>query len=390
MNKKNRIIAGFHGFAIPAVMVFLLLVLASPVSAVGDDDKSMVTVLSYAADPAVMMKGDEGTIKVTIKNNAENPVNINRATLYSEGVKVLDDTVYDCVGSIGPGNTRDFTFSVKACANDGIYYPMFYADFSGSGSLRYPIPLKIDNSGLTVNVVDEPDYYIAGCEKKLTFQVGNPRESPVSGVTVTPVGSISSENKGFFLGEIESDGCMDASVWITPESEGTMDFVVEYRNGVNRHEQVISLPVSFRPGAKAADPVLVNLESVFDGSVYTVKGDVSNAGIDDAKNVVITAGAPAEPANPYMRYVAGSLKADDFAGFEINFRASAAEVPIVISYRDAEGNVFEKTEILDISSAESSGNSGGEGSGLLYLVMVGLLASGGAVCYWKFFRRKDR
>ncbi len=374
---------------IPALILILLL-LASPVSATGDQDKSMVTVVSYTTDPEVMMKGDEGTIKVTIKNNAENPVHINRVCLYSEGIRVLDDTVYDSVGAFGPGNTREFTFSVKADENDGIYYPLFYADFSGSGSLRYPVPVKIDNSGLSVNVVDEPDYYIAGCEKVLVFQVGNPRESAVSGVTVTPSGSLSSESKGFFIGEIESDGSTDAKVFITPESEGVMDFVIGYRNGVNRHEQTISLPVSFRQGAKAADPVLVNLKTSFDGSIYTVKGDVSNAGIDDAKNVVITAGEPATPANPYTRYVAGSLKADDFSGFEINFISEETEVPVIISYRDADGNLFQKTEILDLSSAESQGDDDGGNSGLFLLLLTGLALSGGAVYYWKFFRQKDR
>ncbi|MBN1431553.1 MAG: hypothetical protein JW931_02145 [Methanomicrobiaceae archaeon] len=380
----------FHFRILNVAFFLLLLALASPVTATGDDDKSMVTVVSYAADPGVMIKGDEGTIKVTIKNNAENPVNINRVRLYSEGIRVIDDTIYDSVGAIGPGNTRDFTFSVIADAKDGIYYPLFYADFSGSGSLRNPIPVKIDNSGLSVNVIDEPDYYIAGCEKSLTFQVGNPRESQVSGVTVTPVGSLFSENRGFFIGEIESDGSADAEVSIKPEYEGMMDFIIGYRNGVNRHEQIITLPVSFTPGSKAADPVLVNLKTSFDGSVYTLKGDVSNAGIDDAKNVVITAGEPAEPASPYKRYVAGSLKADDFSGFEINFRSVKTDVPVLISYRDSDGNIFEKIEIIDLTSAESQEGDDGSGSAIIYLFMIGLVVSGGAVYYWKFFREKDR
>ena len=73
---------------IPALILILLL-LASPVSATGDQDKSMVTVVSYTTDPEVMMKGDEGTIKVTIKNNAENPVHINRVCLYSDQIPVI-------------------------------------------------------------------------------------------------------------------------------------------------------------------------------------------------------------------------------------------------------------------------------------------------------------
>ena len=388
-NKEKRFAVDSFGFIITTALFLMLLLLASPVSATDDEDKSMVAVTSYVADPAVMMKGDEGTIKVTLKNNAENPVSINRVNLYSEGIQILDDTVYDSVGSIGPGNTRDFTFSVKANANDGIYYPLFYADFSGSGSLRYPIPVKIDNSDLMVNIVNEPEYYIAGCEKNLTFQVGNPRESGVSGVTITPVGEISSENKGFFIGEIKPDASADAVVRIKPESEGVMDFLVEYRNGVNRHEQIISLPISFEKGTKSANPVLVNIQTTFDGDLYTVKGDVSNAGIDDAKNVVITAGTPAEPANPYMSYVAGSLKADDFSGFEINFRSDSPEIPILISYRDSDGNLFETTKMLDVSSVESSGEDGDGGSGQILLLVIGLMASGGVVCYWKFFRQNS-
>jgi hypothetical protein len=90
-----------------------------------------------------------------------------------------------------------------------------------------------------------------------------------------------------------------------------------------------------------------------------------------------------------MSYVAGSLKADDFSGFEINFRSDSPEIPILISYRDSDGNLFETTKMLDVSSVESSGEDGDGGSGQILLLVIGLMASGGVVCYWKFFRQKS-
>lgn len=118
-----------------------------------------VAVTEIGIDPEVLMQDDTGTVKIGIKNSGSDSVSISRAEILSEDLEVINYQTYDSVGSLGPGNSMEFTFQIRADAKDGMYFPMFYLDFTDAGSLRYPIPIKVDNTPIIVTVIDAPDSF---------------------------------------------------------------------------------------------------------------------------------------------------------------------------------------------------------------------------------------
>ena len=85
----------------------------------------------------------------------------------------------------------------------------------------------------------------------------------------------------------------------------------------------------------------------------------NNAGLSAARSVVIAPGEDVIPADPYPRYVIGSLEPDDFASFELNFRAeNRATVPLIISYKDADGDPFEQRTEASLTLNQTAGSAG--------------------------------
>ena len=156
-------------------MVLLLAVSVLPAMAADSaiTVEGQLGVTDVAIDPGVFMYGDSGTIKVTVTNTGTTPVAISRAKLYSSDLDVMGDENYGSVGSIGPGNSLQFTFTVIADAADGIYYPLFYLDFRDASSLRYRVPVKVENTGLSVSVTDRPDAFTSGKKEDVTIMVGH-------------------------------------------------------------------------------------------------------------------------------------------------------------------------------------------------------------------------
>ena len=180
-----------------------VLAVAGPASA-GPAD---ITVTSSATDPPVLMKGDTGTLTVTIQNNGPDTVAIRSARLYGSGVVPLSDS-YASVGEIGAGNSKTFTFTVRADGGEGTFYPQFVLDFrDGAGSLRYPVPVQVEDTPLSASVIGKPDAFSEGRTAEITVRVGNPRPNAASGVQVIPQGTgITVTPTGGFIGALAPDG----------------------------------------------------------------------------------------------------------------------------------------------------------------------------------------
>lgn len=392
----------------------LILLAAVPFAAAADDETdtsyTYVTVTGIEYDPEVFMPGDTGTIKVTVKNTGDTSVGINRAELYSQEIKNLNDEAYDTVGALGAGNSMDFTFNVKAPLKDGIYYPRFYLDFSGSSSLSYNIPLKVDGTGLSISVIDSPDSWQSDVSEFVKIRIGNPGESTADGVIVYASGDgIESAQTSFFVGALEPNEYVDLTFEITPSKETTLDLSAEWRNGMNSHISETSVPVTFGEDTTGAEMIINNV----DVSGGTVTGDVSNAGLEEAYSVIVTVGSPAEPAEPYKQYVLGSLESDDFSSFEVTYslQGGGSSFPLVITWKDENGNSYSTEYTVSASSGQMavagesspsgnmpSGMSGGQrgggmgmmggmGSGFanipVFEIIVILIAGLGLVIGWK-------
>lgn len=348
--------------------------------AAADDESytaaAQVSVTDVTITPDVLMKGDTATVSVTVKNTGDDSVAISRATLTGTGIAVLNSQTYDAVGDIGPGTTKTFTFTIQATGSDGFYYPTFYLDFRNAGSLRYAVPVQVQSNEVEISVQDKPEVFTADKKETVKLLIGNPRENSVSGVTVTPSGDgIESTQSSYFIGNLSPDGSKEVTFDISASKSTDLVLNVTYRNGINTHTSTLSVPITV--GTSLTGPIMVvnNLELSSSGGSYDLTGDVSNAGIDDAMSVIVTVGTPATATDPYPSYVIGSLDSDDFSSFEVTFNGQGlTSVPILIQYKDADGNDYTTTYTYEMSTGMTT--QSGDGSSVS--ASSGSSPSGGA------------
>lgn len=365
-------------------LVCIIAAVATPASA-GPAD---LTVTSSTIDPPVLMKGDTGTLTVEIKNNGLETVTVRSARLYGDGVVALSDS-YPSVGDIGAGNSKAFTFTVRADAGEGTFYPMFVLDIQDGGNLRYPIAVQVEDTPLTASVIGKPDAFSEGRTADITVRVANPRPNAVSGVQVIPQGAgFKATPTGAFIGALPVDGSGTVIFNLTPATETNVTFQVVWRNGVNIHTADLALPIVFGEDKRQADPIITNVEVRPEAGGYRIVGDVMNAGLEAARSVLITPGAPATPTDPYRVYVVGTLDPDDASPFEVTFRAdtNVTEVPIVVEYRDRDGNRYTTTIMVEVGGATVPVKAEDGGIPVAGIIIAVLVAAGviGAIYYsWR-------
>jgi hypothetical protein len=353
---------------------------------VTQESAAQITVSSVDVNPGVFFEGDTGIITIEIVNNGPESVAIRRATMYDSDILVLSSS-YDTTTTVGAGNRMQFTFTVKADVPPGIYYPSFSLDFRDAGYLRYPVQIRVENDPLEISVLEKPDTYSAGRKDPIDIMVGNPRDNPVGSVIVHFRGaSVEAAPSSYFIGTLNPDQAQKISFNITPEEPTNLDIIVDYKNGVNPHSSVVSLPVRFGESKKQAEPILSNIIVEYKDGRYTLSGDVTNAGLEVANSVVISVGEGAEPVNPYREYVVGSLQPDDFSSFEITFLAeNTTEVQVLVNYRDVDGNpAMRTTPVVIPPKSSAKEQSTGVSAPMIAIILVSAAVIGGAIWYsWK-------
>lgn len=188
----------------------------------------------------------------------------------------------------------------------------------------------------------------------------------MNGITVTPVGDdVTISPHTALVGSLDPDGSREIKFDITPSRETVVTFVVTYHNGINDHTTNVTLPVRFSEDKLGADPVLNDVSISSSSSYTTISCDVTNAGLSSAYAVTVTVGSPATPVDPNKLYVLGELAMDDFSSFEVTYTGSGTTIPVIITYKDSDGNTFSKTYNVTQSSrgvAAISGSSSSSGS----------------------------
>ena len=347
----------------PACLILLLMVAClGGIASAQTTAFSQVIVSKTATDPGVFMTGDIGTITITVENTGTEAVPIARTTLFTDGITLLNPDAYDQVITLGPGNSRDFVFNVQATGTGGLYQPKVYLDFQGSGSLASYVSLRIDNTPLQVSVDSVPDYFATGRTDDITLRVGNPRDNNLTGITVVPSGtSVRTIQSNYFIGDLGPSRSAEASFSIIPSQQTEVIFHTTYRNGINTHITDTTVPILIDNSRRSADLVVNNVKLTPSGGSYELDGDITNGGLDDAKSVVVTAGNPAQPVDPYPSYVVGSLAVDDFSSFSVTFTAPAlTSVPVLVQWKDTDGNSYQETIDVNLRTvAVGTGSSTG-------------------------------
>lgn len=351
---------------------------------------NQLQVVTTAIDPPVLMRGDTATLTVEVANTGTAPVQASRAALLPDGPVSVADDPYATVGEIGAGNRMTFSFLVTAGSPDGTAYPVFTLAANEGRGIRYPVPVRVDSTPPAVSFVQKPDALTAGRGDQVVVSIGNPRQDPLNGVMVAPRGSgFMTTPTAVFIGALAPNGQATAAFNLTPEENATIGFEVVYYNGQNRHATPVDLGVGYGQSKFQADLILSNFEVEQSGGVYSLSGDVNNAGLSPARSVVIEPGEGVAAADPYPRYVIGSLETDDFASFELNFRAeNRSTVPLVISYRDENGDPFEqRTEAsLALNQTADAGGAGGD-LPMAWIALALVLAAGVGYLIYRSWRR---
>lgn len=339
----------------------------------GEQALSQVYVSSVTVDPQEFYPYEQGTITVQVTNSGSQSVAFENADILDNNVYIEDEEHNPYRGMIylGPGNTMTYTFLVVAKPPEGTYFPMFTLASRDAGSIRYPIRVKIDSTPVESSFSIVPDNFAVGSTDNVNLTINNPRESAITNVVISPQGS------GFgitpdkvFLASVPAQSSVAVPFAITPQKETTVNFGIQYNNGLmNPHSDSISLPLVIGASKTAANPVINNLALTTPGSYYQLTGDVTNTGITDASGVTLSTGAPVQPVEPYAQYAVGSLTSNDFSSFTLTFTGQdLSAVPITVQWKDASGNSLNMVKTVDLrslaySSSTGSTRTGSSGSG---------------------------
>jgi archaellum component FlaF (FlaF/FlaG flagellin family) len=357
--------------------IILLLLLAATVSAAtltatsdststtAQDAASQVYVSSVKIDPEVFYPYEQGTITITLTNSGTSSVGLSNPDILSDKVHIMNKDSWNTMSFIGPGSTLTYSFLVKADPPDGTYFPLFTVGAQNAGSIHYPLTIKVDSSDIQASISQKPDNFALSTKDTVTLNIINPRNAAIKNIIITPAGQgidVSPSQK--YISVLNGQSSVEIPFSVTPTQQSSLNFHISYQNGDNDHTADIVLPLTLGDNKKAAIPVINNVELASSGTSYTLTGDVNNAGLTDAKSMVVTVGAPAQAVEPYAEYAIGSLAADDFSSFEITFSSKdLTSVPLVITWKDNDGNSFSVTKNLNLRTNAGSGTAGTASSG---------------------------
>jgi hypothetical protein len=385
-------------FTIGKFLVILAILFVLPCGAMAQTDATgsagtqapsytQVTVSSVTLDPGTFATGDIGTINVEVTNTGTQSVTLHRATMYDPSIQLLTTSTYDSIGALGAGNKMNFQFTVKADVPEGIYYPVFSLEFQDVGSLRYPVKLEVKDAPVVLSVQDKPDTFVQGQKSVVTLSLSNLRTNTVKNVLIHPSGpGVDIIPQDIVIDHLDPGQTVNLNFNLTPSGPTTVDFVASYLNGPNTHNVTLSLPIVFNTDKTQADPVISNIVSAQESGYIKITGDVTNSGLQNANSVTVTAGAPAIPVDPYKIYAVGLLKPDDFSSFEITVSAdSPDQVPVIVSFKDQDGNVYSRSIVADISQVRNP-KSANTGSFIPWAIVGIIAVAVGLVIgyqYWK-------
>ena len=341
-------------------------VTASGVSSPSDGAAALY-ISDFSIKPGVFFPYETGTVTVYVTNPTNLSIGVSQPNFIDPHVRVENPEIFSTMTTLGPGSTAAFSFVISVDAYEGTIFPTFTVSPSvyGSTPIHTQIPITIDATDIRAAVVDKPDNFAVYRTDAVNLSISNPREGNVTDVIVVPAGSgINVTPLESYTGVLQARSSVTVPFEITPVgSRANLTFHVRYKNGDNPHYADVVLPLNIGEDKTAAIPVINNIVLDTSGSYYHMTGDVNNAGITDAKSMVLTVGSPARAVEPYAEYSVGTLASDDFSGFDITFLSSdLSSVPLIVRWKDARGNSFTSRTVLDLTSLASGGSSGFSGT----------------------------
>lgn len=364
--------------------------------------------VNYQIDPPTLFPGDNGTVTISLQNMATGDVYVQEDSktfdmnayivsallIGNDEIEVLGKG-YSNIGLIGPGDTLNLTFNVKAKkdASNGInFLNLELIGGSDMYDLNYKIPIKIDDQNIQVTFPKLPSNMINEIST-IKVNVINPRSTDINNLILSPSCEdflISPSN--IFVGTIpaKNNSTIEFTVNTVKSISGTKNLrcVASYFNGNNAHTSEITstyINITSKPTLTLTN---IGIESL--GNKYTITGEINNIGSTDMKNVVVSLidSKEIKSTQPYPSYFIGSLEGDDFSSFELTALLSqkTSEIPILIEFRGIDDTYTSITKSIALDSAELPTKTGKEESFPLLLIsgiVVSILAFGIIRYSWK-------
>jgi hypothetical protein len=329
------------------------------------DAAALVYISGYDLNPQVFYPYESGTITVHVTNGANASVAISQPDLIDPNLKVLNHNAFSTMTNLGPGATVDYTFLVSMDPPDGTYFPLFTVSPKIGNAIHSTLNVKVDSTDIRASIAKKPDAFSISKTDTVNVSIVNPRDGDITDLLIVPeVSGANVSPTESYVGTIAAGSAIQVPFQITPDREGSVTFHIRFNNGDNKHTLNLDLPLTIGADKTAAVPVINNVVLAVQGTGYHLTGDVTNAGVTDAKSMVLTVNAPARPVEPYAEYAIGSLASDDFSSFELNFAATdLSAVPVQVRWKDANGNSFSSVSILDLRSVSSGTAATGSGTG---------------------------
>ncbi|MBW6519073.1 MAG: hypothetical protein K0A89_11310 [ANME-2 cluster archaeon] len=233
--------------------LLLIVMLVQVCTAATDITVRPSVMVEYSVDPAYLMPGDEGTVTITLKNAAklysyysapqdkefDLTAQVLEASLSGNSDILVTSGAYYDVGLLGPGDTIDFTYSIKVSkdATDSIRFLDFV--FMGGGNMyevKWKVPVTIDATGIKIinsEISKNADYIV--------LDIANVRPNTINAVTIVPAtDNVEFQPAQYFIGTMDSDEMFTIQFDIKPK-DGIEQMGVKaiFKNGNNWHESDI-------------------------------------------------------------------------------------------------------------------------------------------------------
>ena len=324
------------------------------------DAAALVYISNVTMDPPVFYPYEQGTIYVTLTNSGTSSVGLENADILDNKVNIINKNSWNAVSYIGAGSTLTYSFQVTIDPPDGTYFPLFSVNTVSAGSINYPFVIKVDSTDINAYISQKPDTFSRSIAGTVNLTIVNPRAGSIRNIQIIPSGNgIVSSPTQKYITSLDGRSFIEVPFSITADQESPVTFHISYLNGEVPHSLDVILPITFGNDKTAAVPVVNNVILTSKGSYYEITGDVTNTGITDAKGLLVTVDSPATGTGTYPQYAIGSLAADDSGSFDLTFTCrDLSSVPLVMKWKDANGNDLSTTKVLDLSSTSGSGTTG--------------------------------
>jgi hypothetical protein len=357
--------------------LFLMLLALAVIPAVNAADivqtaggVSYLYVTSVDINPEVFYPYEQGTITVKLTNNGNSSIGVKNPNLLSSSndISIVKEDTWQTMSYVASGNSISYTFLVTVNGMDGKYFSLFTIETKDSSgnfeNLHYPLTFDVDSEDLHAVISKKPETFTLDSAEPVNLSIINPRDGAIKSIYITTSDSGSDITpKETFVSELAANSMVEVPFTITPHKATNITFTVNYQNGETKREVSVFMPVNLGNAKDAAVPTINNLALTSSGSTYDLTGDIANSGVTDANGVVVSVGLPARGTGTYPEFAVGSIASDDSSSFEVTFTSTdLSSVPLVISWKDADGTDYSVTKTVDLTTSSGSGSMSGSNS----------------------------